>query len=48
MRPFANGRIFYGNTSIREREDVLVLIIATIIANYGTTPGFNGNNNRRK
>ena len=48
MRPFSNGRIFYGDTSIREREDVHILIIAIIIANNGTTPGFNDYNNRRK
>ena len=38
MRPFSNGRIFYGDTSIRERENVLILIITTIIANGGNNP----------
>ena len=38
MRPFSNGRIFYGDTSIRERENVLILIITTIIANGENNP----------
>ena len=38
MGPFSNGRIFYGDTSIRERENVLILIITTIIANGENNP----------
>lgn len=48
MRPFVDGRFFMATRHLRERENVLILIITTIIANYGTTPGLNDYNNRRK